>query len=85
MHALSLSCVMPFSIRVNICLAVRVVLVKVASASNKIRLAAKICIAALLKERGFFVQDYNDQIKFFQKNSNQYYYTTTAGLPDSGG
>ena len=55
MHALSLSCVMPFSIRLNICLAVHAcVLVKAAFASNKIRLAAKICIAALLKERGFF-------------------------------
>lgn len=49
MHAFSLSCVMPFSIRLNIYLAVHAcVLVKAASASNKIRLAAKIYFDALL-------------------------------------
>lgn len=49
MHAFLLSCVMPFSIRLNICLAVHAcVFVKAAFASNKIRLNAKIWLAALL-------------------------------------
>lgn len=49
MHALSQSCVMLFLIRLNICLTVHAcVLVKAAFASNKIRLNAKIWLAALL-------------------------------------
>ncbi len=49
MHAFALSCVMPFSIRLNICLAVHAyVFVKAASAAIKIRLNAKIGLAVLL-------------------------------------
>ncbi len=49
MHAFALSCVMPFSFRLNICLAVHACfLFKAAFASNKIRLNAKIWLAALL-------------------------------------